>query len=207
MRIYSSDIHLIFIWECNHDVLICQLIYGLHPRDKGQAMRHGKRNVQNTNLYEKGGYVMKRLLAATLALSLICIFSSSQTDALSAIERKDWTPLKKDIYIKEQSITRPSDTTVSLWIKVLPGTGTASLADLPSRLIEKGGDDLRFTYDHTGYLSEIDCEKKKHREWIAILYDTHNNIIHSVQHPEPSWDVIASGSSFDVVQKAVCRYN
>ena len=150
---------------------------------------------------------MKRLLAATLALLLICIFFSSRTDAFSTRERKDWTPLKKDIYIKEYSITRPSDTTVSLWIKVVPGTGTASLADIRSRLIDKGGDDLRFTYDHTGYLSEIDCEKKKHREWIAILYDTNNNIIHSVQHPEPSWDVIASGSSFDVVQKAVCRYN
>ena len=117
---------------------------------------------------------MKRLLAATLALLLICIFFSSRTDAFSTRERKDWTPLKKDIYIKEYSITRPSDTTVSLWIKVVPGTGTASLADIRSRLIDKGGDDLRFTYDHTGYLSEIDCEKKKHREWIAILYDTNN---------------------------------
>lgn len=149
---------------------------------------------------------MKKLRAAVLALSLICISVFSRTDALSAIDRIDWTPLKKDVYIKEESITRPSNTTVSLWMKVVPGTDSASLADIRGRLKDTSIDDPRFAYDHTGYLSEIDCKMKKHREWIAILYDTNNKIIHSVQHQEPSWDVIASGSSFDVVQKAVCGY-
>ena len=150
---------------------------------------------------------MKIFLAAVLALSLICIFFSGRTDARSSIDGNEWSPLKEDIYIKGESIIRPSDTTVSLWIKVIPGTDTASLADIRGSLLNKIRDNTGFTYDHTGYLSEIDCKEKKHREWIAILYDTNNNIIHSVQHPEPSWDVIASGSSFDVVQKAVCRYN
>ncbi len=142
-----------------------------------------------------------------MAAALACIFLSTSVNALSGADLDGWTSLKKDVFIKERSITYPSDTTVSLWIKVVPGTGTDLLTEARTQLTDKGRDDLALAYDYTGYLSEIDCLKNKHRELIAILYDANKNIIHSVQHEQASWDVIASGSSFEAVQKAVCGYD
>jgi len=147
---------------------------------------------------------MRKFHALPFVAALACISLSTSVSALSGPDPDGWTSLKKDVFIKEKTITYPSATTVSLWIKVVPGTGTDLLTEARTQLMDKGRDDLALAYDYTGYLSEIDCAKNKHRELIAILYDANKNIIHSVQHEQASWDVIASGSSFEAVQKTVC---
>jgi hypothetical protein len=139
--------------------------------------------------------------------ALTCIFFSSRVDTLTVTDPEGWIPLKKNVYIKKKRIVYPSDTKVSLWIKVVPGAGTDLLSEARTQLMEKNRDDLALAYEYTGYLSEIDCSKNKHRELIAILYDANNNIVHSVQHEQASWDAIASGSSFEVVQDAVCGFD
>jgi hypothetical protein len=90
---------------------------------------------------------------------------------------------------------------------VVPSPGTDLLTEAYTQLMAKGRADQALAYDYTGYLSEIDCANNKHRELIALLYDANKNIIHSVQHNQPSWEVIASESSFEIVQKTVCRYD
>ena len=150
---------------------------------------------------------MKRHHAVALAAVLTCIFLPAVANALPGVDPDGWIPLKKDVYIREKSITYLSDATVSVWIKVVPDTGTDLLTEARTQLMNKGRDDLALAYDYTGYLSEIDCEKRRHRELIALLYDANKNIIHSVQHEQPSWEAIASGSSFEVVQRTVCRYD
>jgi hypothetical protein len=150
---------------------------------------------------------MRRFHAILLTAALVCVFFPAVVNAHSVRDPDGWTPVKKDVYIRENSITYPSDATVSLWIKVIPETGTDLLVEARTQLMNKGRDDQALAYDYTGYLSEIDCANHKHRELIAILYDVNKNIVHSVQHGRPSWDVIASGSSFEAVHKAVCGYD
>ena len=150
---------------------------------------------------------MRKFHAVTIAAALACICFSTGVNAHSGVDPDGWISIKKDVFIKEKSITRPSDTTVSLWIKVVPGTGTDLLSEARTLLMERDRADLALAYDYTGYLSEIDCSNNKHRELIAILYDGNKNIIHSVQNEQASWDVIASGSSFEAVQEAVCRFD
>ncbi len=137
-----------------------------------------------------------------MAATLACIFFLTSANAHSGIDTDGWTSLKKDVFIKKKSITYSSETTVSLWIKVVPGTGSDLPTEARTKLMDKGRDDL--AYEYTGYLSEIDCSKNKHRELIAILYDANKNIIHSVQNEQASWEVIASGSSFEAVHRVVC---
>ncbi len=150
---------------------------------------------------------MKKLSAMTITATLICLFSAFCSDAIADIGKEGWSLLKEDVYIKKKSIVYPSTTTVSLWIKVVPGKDTGFLSDAPTNLMEKAKGEKALTYDHTGYLTEIDCLKNKHRELVAILYDANNKIIHSVQHDRASWEAIASGSSYEAVQEAVCAYD
>ncbi len=155
----------------------------------------------------KGGRAMKRLPIVTVAAVLMGFLSAACVDAIADIGKQGWSPLNKDVSIKKKSIVYPSKTTVSLWIKVVPAKDTGPLSDAGTLLMDKGRDDQALAYDHTGYLTEIDCLKNKHRELIAILYDANSNIIHSVQHEHASWEAIPSGSSYEAVQEAVCAYD
>ncbi|MGC2064156.1 MAG: hypothetical protein WA610_14365 [Thermodesulfovibrionales bacterium] len=147
---------------------------------------------------------MRKLYAIPMMAVLLCIFFSARVDALTGPNSAGWVPLKEDIHIRKTSIAYPADNTVSLWIRIEPATETDLLRSAHTLLMEKGRDDLALAYYYTVYLSEIDCGKRRHRELIAILYDTNHNIIHSVQPGQAPWDAIGTGDSFDVVRNSVC---
>ena len=148
---------------------------------------------------------MKRVWTITLAISLTFILFAAGNDAFASVDSEGWTSLRKDLYINGKSIAYPSGHTVSLWVKIVPERGSDLLFEAQKQLMDKGRNDKAISYEYTGYLSEIDCAKKKHREFTTILYDINKNIINSENHSPASWNDISPGSSFNLVETAVCR--
>jgi hypothetical protein len=145
---------------------------------------------------------MKKLPVVAAAIFLSVILFSARTDALA--DRDGWTSLKKDVYINKKSMAYTSADTVSLWVKIIPGQRSELLSEEQGRLTDKGKLRQALLYEYTGYLSEIDCARKRHREFVAILYDVNKNIIDSVEYSRASWKDILPESSFQLVQTAVC---
>ena len=148
---------------------------------------------------------MKKVWTITLAIFLTFIFSAAGNDVFASVDSEGWTSLKKDLYINKKSIAYPSDHIVSLWVKIVPDIGSDLLFEAQKQLMDKGRNDQAIVYEYTGYLSEIDCVKKRHRIFTTILYDINKNIINSEDHAPASWNDISPGSSFNLVETAVCR--
>ena len=148
---------------------------------------------------------MKKAWTITFAIFLIFSFFASGNDAFASVDSEGWTSLKKDLYINKKSIAYPSDHIVSLWVKIVPDRGSDLLFEEQKQLMDKGRNDQAIVYEYTGYLSEIDCVKKRHRIFTTILYDINKNIINSEDHAPASWNDISPGSSFNLVETAVCR--
>lgn len=148
---------------------------------------------------------MKKVWTITLALSLTFILFAAGNIAFASVDSEGWTSLKKDLYINGKSIAYPSGNTVSLWVKIVPDRGSDMLFDAQKQLMDKGRNDQAVAYEYTGYLSEIDCTKKRHRIFTTILYDINKNIINSEDHSPASWNEIFPESSFHLVATAVCR--
>jgi hypothetical protein len=148
---------------------------------------------------------MRKLQAVTLAISITGIFLVMGINAFAEEYSERWISLREDVFINGQSIAYPSVDRVSLWVKIVPDSENALLLEARSQLMAKGRDDQALSYDYTGFLSEIDCLKKRHRELVTILYDINKNIIHSVDHSQASWEDISPESSFHLIEMAVCR--
>ncbi len=148
---------------------------------------------------------MKKLSIISAA-SLIFISFTFGAGTFAAEDSQGWTSLRKDVYINMKSIAFTCGSTVSLWVKIVPEEDSdAVLVEAREQLMKKGRDDKALAYLYSGFLTEIDCSKNSHRELITILYDANKNIIHSEDHPQASWVTISPGSSFHLVQKAVCE--
>ena len=148
---------------------------------------------------------MRKLKAITLAISFACIFFAAGIDAFARLDSERWTSLQEGLSINTKSLFRQADNTVSLWVKIVPAEGSAFMYDARTHLMEDGKDHQAYQFDYTGFLSEIDCSKKRHRELVTIMYDANKNIIHAVEDSTAAWDNITPGSSFDLVQRAVCN--
>lgn len=148
---------------------------------------------------------MKKVWTISLAISLTLIFSAMGNEAFASVDSEGWTSLRNDLYINGRSIAYPSGHTVSLWVKIVPEKGSDLLFEAQKQLMDKGRNDKAIAYEYTGYLSEIDCAKKKHREFTTILYDINKNIINSEDHSPAFWNDISPGSSFYLVALTVCR--
>ncbi|HXX56562.1 MAG TPA: hypothetical protein VEI96_01010 [Thermodesulfovibrionales bacterium] len=148
---------------------------------------------------------MRRLQAFTVAISFTGILLVVGVHVFAEEYSEGWISLKKDVFINGQSIAYPSVDRVSLWVKIVPDSESAFLLEARSQLMAKGREDQALSYDYTGFLSEIDCLRKRHRELITILYDVNKNILHSVDHPQASWEAISPESSFHLIEMAVCR--
>jgi hypothetical protein len=152
---------------------------------------------------------MKKVRAITqlIFFTFISFFISFALgiDTFAGKDSEGWTSLKEDVYINGKSIAYPSNHTVSLWVKVVPDEDNDILLEVREQLMNKGRDDKALAYLYSGILAEIDCSKNSHRKLLTILYDANKNIIHSADHPQASWTTITPGSSFHLVQTAVCR--
>ncbi|MCL5021826.1 MAG: hypothetical protein M1497_00370 [Nitrospirae bacterium] len=146
-----------------------------------------------------------KFLSIVSVITLTLLFCAAGTGAFAGKDSEGWTSLTADVSIKKKSIVREPGDTVSLWVRIVPGEHCDLMFDARSRLTAKGRNDLALAYDYTGFLSEIDCSKKKHRELVTILYDVRRNIVDSLQQFRTAWSDIVPGSSFDSVQMAVCR--
>jgi len=148
---------------------------------------------------------MKKVWTINVAILLTIIFFAAGNDAFASVDSEGWTLLRKDLYINGKSVAYSSGHTVSLWVKLVPDSGSDLMFEAQKKLMDKGRNDQAIAYEYTGYLSEIDCAKKRHRVFSTILYDVHKNIIHSEDHSPAFWNDISPESSFHLVALAVCR--
>jgi hypothetical protein len=142
--------------------------------------------------------------ATTFFLSLIFITCFSSL-SFAATDSEGWTSLKRNVFINNQSLVYPATDRVSLWVKIVPESDSDLMYAVRNNLIEKGKLYQANLYEYSGYLSEIDCSKRRHREVMSILYDVDKNILLSEEHPRVSWSDISPGSRFEVVFEAVCE--
>jgi Surface-adhesin protein E len=138
-------------------------------------------------------------------MCLVSIVLSGRAVALAGEDSEGWTSLNEGLYINGRSIASTSADTVTVWVKIVPGDGSELQREAIGLLLEKGKKYQALAYRYTGYLSEIDCSKDRHRELMVILYDINKNIVLSLERSSASWETIAPGSSFLPVRSAVCR--
>ena len=146
--------------------------------------------------------VLKKVVLFTFMFLLLSFISG--ICSFAGEDSEGWTSLKKDVYINGKSIAYQSDHTVSLWVKIIPDEDSDVLLAARELLMSKGRDDKALAYYYSGFLTEINCSENSHRELITIFYDANKNILHSADHSRAAWAAISPGSSFHLVQKAVC---
>ncbi len=142
-----------------------------------------------------------------LLIVCICLVStllSGKIGALAAEDSEGWTSLNEGLYINGRSIARTTADTVSLWVKIVPGEGSELQREAIGLLMDRGKRYQALAYTYTGYLSEIDCSRNRHRELITILYDINKNIVLSLERPSALWEPISPESSFLLVRSMVC---
>jgi hypothetical protein len=88
---------------------------------------------------------------------------------------------------------------------MVPEEGSELMYEARSHLMEDGKEYQALKYDYTGFMSEIDCSRKRYRELMTIMYDVNKNIVHSVETSPASWKDISPESSLEVVVAAVCN--
>lgn len=147
---------------------------------------------------------MRKLKAGKWAMLLIIIFFAAGNGFCSGVDSEGWESLQEGLFINAKSISRPSDGTVCLWVKIVPEEGSDLMYEARDHLIQDGKEYQALKYEYTGLLSEIDCLSKRHRELITIMYDVNKNIVHSLEDSSP-WKDMPSESSLDLVLLAVCN--
>ena len=147
---------------------------------------------------------MRKLKAGKWAILFVIIFFAVGNGFCSAVDSEGLTLLQKGLYINEKSLSRPSDSTVCLWIKIIPEEGSDLMYEARDHLIQDGKEYQALKYEYTGLFSEIDCLSKRHRELITIMYDVNKNIVHYLEDSS-SWKDMPSESSLDLVLLAVCN--
>jgi len=148
---------------------------------------------------------MRELKAGKLAMSLMFLLFAVGNGFCDNVDSESWTLLQEGLFINEKSLSRSGDNTVSLWIVMVPEEGSELMYEARSHLMEDGKEYQALKYDYTGFMSEIDCSRKRYRELMTIMYDVNNNIVHSVETSPASWKDISPESSLEVVVAAVCN--
>ena len=147
---------------------------------------------------------MKKLPAVAWAMLFTGIFFFAAHDLFAGNDPERWTSLKEDVFINQKSAAYTSGHTVRLWVRVAPEKGSDLYWETQKHLMEKGKKYQAGAYEYTGFLSEFDCAKKRHRELMTLHYDNNKNIIDWANHAQARWDETLPESRFDLVQKAVC---
>jgi len=119
-------------------------------------------------------------------------------------DSEGWTSLRKDLYINRKSTAHLSGALVSLWVKMVPESGSDALRVIREKFMDRGREDQALAYQYTAVLSEIDCSRGRHRELVTIFYDSNKNIMQSGENKATSWNDISAGSPFRFVERAVC---
>ena len=148
---------------------------------------------------------MRELKAGKLAMSLMFLLFAVGNGFCDNVDSESWTLLQEGLFINEKSLSRSGDNTVSLWIVMVPEEGSELMYEARSHLMEDGKEYQALKYDYTGFMSEIDCSRKRHRELMTIMYDVNKNIVHSLETSPASWKDIPPESNLDLVLVAVCN--
>jgi len=147
---------------------------------------------------------MRKLSAVTSAIFFFAILFAAGGDAFAGKDPEGWTLLSENLLISRNSVTYTPGDTVRLWVRIVPDKESALYAEIEKQLKEKGRKSPVYAYEYTGFLSEIDCSGKRHRNLMTIHYDSNRNIMHWVDHASAPWDKTSPESSFHLVETAVC---
>ena len=147
---------------------------------------------------------MRELRAGKLVMSFMFLLFAAGNGFCDNVDSEGWTSLQEGLYINEKSLSRSTDGTVSLWVKMVPEEGSGLMYEARNHLMQDGKVYQALKYDYTGLLSEIDCSRRRHRELIIIMYDVNKNIVHSLETSAASWKDIPPESNFELVLAAVC---
>ena len=147
---------------------------------------------------------MKKLSAVVWAMVFAGTFFVAGSDGFAGGDAERWTSLREDVLINQKNITYPSANIVRLWVRVAPGKGSDLYWETQKTLMDKGKKYQAGAYEYTGFLAEIDCSRKAHRELMTLHYDNNKNIIDWANHSAPRWNETAQESGFALVQMAVC---
>jgi hypothetical protein len=148
---------------------------------------------------------MRKLSAVISAIFFFAILLVAGGDAFAGKDPEGWTSLREDLLISRNSMTYVSGDTVRLWVRIVPDKESALYAEIEKQLLKEKGRKLPvYAYEYTGFLSEIDCSGKRHRDLMTIHYDSNRNIMQWTDHSSAQWDKISPESRFHLVETAVC---
>jgi hypothetical protein len=147
---------------------------------------------------------MRKLSAVASVIFFTAILFVAGGDAFAGRDPEGWTSLREDLLISRNSITYTSGDTIRLWVRIVPDKESAFYAETEKQLREKSGKLAVYAYEYTGFLSEIDCSEKRHRNLMTIHYDSNRNIMQWIDHSSAPWDKISPESRFHLVEAAVC---
>jgi hypothetical protein len=113
----------------------------------------------------------------------------------------DWKPYDHSRnywgYYDAQSITRPSENVVRVWVKhVYTEEGVMDMVGSFGKIYEN--------LSYSLILNEINCVEKKYRILSAYAKDNKGKVIHSSNDPT-SWDFLPPDSMGDRLSKEVCK--
>lgn len=143
---------------------------------------------------------MLRRIAGIMAFCLFSISASVQTSSSSS--NPLWTPIGKDIFLNEQTLTHISDAVHSLWVRIFPEKDSLLYNRSVQKLKDMGKDHTALAY--IGYLTEIDCRNLRYREISTMFYRKDSNIIASLQNQELPWKEIPDNNMVRAVYRTVC---
>ena len=158
---------------------------------------------------------MKRLQSFSLFTVFLAAGFVALLSAAARPEETRWKLIGKSEtetqwYIDTETISRPTETSVSVWVKSIPDKlhadepeGTESTEAILKRIQERYFGD----YDRTEALWELDCSRAMFRLLYFCAYSRNGEPLVSILTPDAEWSFILPKSAGESVREAVCGLN
>lgn len=150
------------------------------------------------------------LLTVFLAAGFVALFSSDARPEEARWKLIGKSETETQWYIDTETISRPTETSVSVWVKSIPDKlhadepqDTESTETILKRIQERYFGD----YDRTEALWELDCSREMFRLLYFCAYSKNGEALFSILTPDADWSFILPKSAGESVREAVCGLN